>query len=337
MVKRSVAAWMIAATMAAAGAAAAADSAVVLAYPRIGDGRSSAVNVRVAQLDAHVAELKSGGYTVVPLPEVVESLRTGRPLPDRAVAITVDGAWGSVYRTLWPRLRAAGLPFTVFVTTDQTDRADGDDAMTWDQLRELAASPLVTIGSQGAAYAHMASLPREEVVADLAHARDRFVAEMGRAPDMLAWPWGEAGTEAMDTARRAGFAAAFGQHSGAAWPGGNRWFLPRFALNEAYAEPDRFRLATRTLPLPVLDVTPSDPKLTTNPPAFGFTLADESLAPGLTCYTSAEGASSLQHLGPRVEIRPSRPFPSGRVRLNCTRPSLDGRWRWFGWQFVVPN
>jgi hypothetical protein len=41
-------------------------------------------------------------------------------------------------------------------------------------------------------------------------------------------------------------------------------------------------------------------------------------------------------LGPRAEVRFPGPLPSGRARVNCTMPGPDGRWRWFGKQFLVP-
>lgn len=339
MRKHNVAALALVGLLAALAAlaplrAVAADAAVVLAYERFGEDDRPEASVRPDQLEAHIAELKAGGYAVLPLPDIVAALAAGRPLPDKAVAITIDGARASAYREAWPRLKAAGLPFTLFVATDLADQ--GGDFMTWDQIRELAASGLVSVGSLGASYAHLGTLPAGEAAADLARARVRFLAELPHAPDLLAWPYGEASAVAMDLARAQGFAAAFGQHSGVAWSGGERYFLPRFGLNEAFAEPGRFRLAVRALPLPVADISPADPLVASNPPAFGFTVTDEAAANGLACYSSGEGPLILERLGPRVEIRARHPFPSGRVRLNCTTPSLDGRWRWFGWQFSVP-
>jgi peptidoglycan/xylan/chitin deacetylase (PgdA/CDA1 family) len=315
----------------------AADSAVVVMYHRFGDGRYPTTNIRLDQFEAHLRELKAGGHVVLPLPKVVEAMRTGAELPDKAVAITIDDAWSSVYRYAWPRLKALGIPFTLFVVTDETDRG-GPEMMTWDQIRELAASGLVTIGTQGAAHPHMAGMSRRDVTDDLARARRRLAEELGgKLPELLAWPFGEASAEAQAAAREAGFTAAFGQHSGVVWPRGDHFHLPRFALNETYGEPARFRLAVRALPLRAVDLTPSDPLLAVNPPAFGFTLATESPEDVLvTCYASHEGQVRHEHLGPRIEVRLSKPFPSGRGRVNCTAPALDGRWRWFGWQFAVP-
>lgn len=318
-----------------AGTVRAADSAVVFMYHRFGDERFPSANTRLDQLDAHIAELKSGGYAVLPLPEVVAALKSGKPLPDKAVAITIDDAWHTVWQHAWPRFRAAGLPFTLFVVTDETDRG-GAEYMGWDRIRELAASGLVTIGSQGAGHPHMPALSKAAVAEDLARSRARFVAELGKAPELFAWPYGEMSFDAAEAVREAGFTAAFGQHSGPAWRQSSLFFLPRFALNETYGEPERFRLAARSLPLPAVDITPGDPKLGGNPPHFGFTLTED--VPGidhLSCYASHEGRALTERLGPRIEVRLLKPFPPGRGRINCTAPSLDGRWRWFGWQFFV--
>jgi peptidoglycan/xylan/chitin deacetylase (PgdA/CDA1 family) len=329
---------MLAALLWAGGhTAQAADSAVMVMYHRFGDARFPATNIRMDQFEAHLAELNAGGHTVLPLPQVLEAFRTGTPLPDKAVVLTVDDAWASVYRHAWPRLKALRLPFTLFVVTDETDRG-GPEMISWDQIRELAASGLVTIGTQGAAHPHMHQLTTAEIAADLARAKKRFAEELpGRSVDLIAWPYGEASADAIAAARKAGFTAGLGQHSGVAWAGADRFTLPRFALNEAYGEPDRFRLAVRALPLRVTDVTPADPKLAANPPAFGFTLAEpDSVAAGsLSCYASHQGRAAVERLGPRVEVRLDKPFAPPRGRINCTAPGHDGRWRWFGWQFSV--
>jgi poly-beta-1,6-N-acetyl-D-glucosamine N-deacetylase len=313
----------------------AADSAVIFSYHRFGDSRLPTANTTLEQLDAQIALLKGGGFTVLPLPVVVNALETGAPLPDKAVAISIDEAGRSLWEEAWPRFKAAGLPITLFTVTDELDRP-GPDGMTWDQVRYMAASGLVTIATQGAARQHFPALLATEATADVTRAQTRLREELGKAPDLFAWPYGEASAEAAQAVREAGFKAAFGLHSGPAWRDADRWFLPRFALNETYGEADRFRLAARSLPLPAQDITPADPTLTANPPAFGFTLADE--IPGmenLACYASHEGRTLLERLGPRVEVRLTKPLPKGRARLNCTAPSLDGRWRWFGWQFYV--
>ncbi len=318
------------------GPAQAGSNAVFIMYHRFGDERYPATNIAVEQFEAHIAELVSGGYKVLPVPEIVAALKAGRDLPDRTVGITIDDAYESVYRVAWPRFKAAGLPFTLFVSTDAVD-GGFKDMMTWDQIRELAAAG-VTIGNHGAAHAHMAYMKADEAAADIARAARRFTAELGRAPRLFAYPYGEYGRALRDLVAASGFDAAFGQQSGAAGAGGDAYAEPRFPLNEAYGDMKRFRLVVNTLPIPVTDITPSDPLLGPNPPPFGFTVAPgiDNLGQ-LNCFASGRGRARVERLGERrIEVRVSEPFPPGRTRINCTMPAGNGRWRWFGTQFLVP-
>ena len=133
-----------------AGHAAAGDEAVVLMYHRFGDDRHPSTNIRVEQLEAQLDYLSSNGYTVVPLADVVAAIRGGGELPGRALAITVDDAYRSVYSVGYPIFKARGLPVTVFVATDPVDGGQAD-FMTWDQMREMAGNG-VTFANHGATH-----------------------------------------------------------------------------------------------------------------------------------------------------------------------------------------
>lgn len=313
------------------------DGAVLLMYHRFGEDALPSTSVSLDQFEAHLAELISGRYRVMALPDIVARLDTGEALPDRTVAITIDDAAISVYSEAWPRLKAARLPFTLFVSTEPLDLGL-PDSMGWEQLRELAADPLVTIGHHGHRHAHMAWLTPAEQRGDIARASARFRAELGASPTLFAYPYGEMSLALRRAVQDAGFVAAFGQHSGVAGRLTDRFALPRFPLNVAYGAMDRFRLVANALPLPVDGVTPADVALAepaANPPSIGFTLA-EPLAnlEALQCFASV-GEPQLLRLDQRIELRFAAALPAGRARINCTLPADGGRWRWFGLQFVV--
>jgi len=324
-------------TLPARAAPAVDDGAVIVMYHRFGEADYPSTNVRLDQFDAHLAELTSGRYNVLPLPDIVAAFVEERPLPARSVAITIDDAYASVYAEAWPRLRRAGLPFTLFVSTDVLDRGL-PGYMSWGQLREMVAAGGVTVGHHGAAHAHMADLDAAAVRADLARASARFAAEIGAVPELFAYPYGEYGRALRDLVAGAGFRAAFGQHSGAAARSDDRFALPRYPFNETFGEIDRFRLAIESLPLPVQDLTPADPLIdpANNPPAYGFTVLPgiEGLA-ALNCYAGGS-AVTVERLGEsRFEVRLPEALPAGRSRINCTVPGPEGRWRWRGRQFYL--
>jgi len=305
-------------------------------YHRFGESEWPATNIRLDQFESHLEEIRAGGYTVLPLPEILARMRVAADLPDRTIAITIDDAYASVYAQAWPRLKKAGLPFTLFVSTDSVDRAN-TGYMTWDQIRDLKAGG-VTIGSQTASHPHLPDIEIEQVKIELDRAAQRIADETGERPTLIAYPYGEYGSEIQRVVAGRGYTAALGQHSGVAHAGGDRFGLPRFALNESYGGVDRFRLTAGALPLPVRDRVPADLILQQNPPAFGFTV-DPSIPDldRLDCYASGQGRTRVEALGSRVEVRLAEPFPPGRSRINCTMPGPDGRWRWYGVQFYIPR
>ena len=86
----------------------------------------------------------------------------------------------------------------------------------------------------------------------------------------------------------------------------------------------------------VRDIIPQDMVLKDNPPSFGFTV-DKSLTPisQLRCFSGEFGQLNVEILGPRAEIRLPGALKRPRSRINCTMPAENGRWRWFGRQFLT--
>ena len=317
------------------GSAFAADHAVILMYHRFGEDRLPSTNIRLDQFDAHLKKLSNGDYSVWPLAKIVDHLQKDIPLPNRTVAITIDDAYLSVFTEAWPRLKAKGFPFTVFVATDPIDHKHRG-YMSWDQLRQLQADG-VGIGSQTASHPHMHLSSLADVDIDLQKSNQRFLTELGLRPNLFAYPYGEYNLAVIERVKAAGFIASFGQNSGVAHGYDDYFELPRFAMNERYGEMARLSLAIDGLPLKVDQVLPADVVIGKNPPDFGFTLAPEIANNSqLRCFNNTYDQLIISRLGPRAEVRFPGPLPSGRARVNCTMPGPDGRWRWFGKQFLVP-
>lgn len=317
----------------------AASSAVILMYHRFGEGEYPSTNIRLDQFEAHIAELSSGRYVVLPVSEIIRKLKRGESLPERTVGITIDDAYRSTYTEAWPRLKLARLPFTVFTSTAHVDHGAARH-LSWQQIREMRESG-VEFGHHSVSHLHMPKATADEIHKELSIALNRFKKELGVSPELFAYPYGETSLATKNAVKNAGFAAAFGQHSGVVDATADMHYLPRFSLNEKFGDEDRFRLILNAVSLPIHDFTPTDPLITeNNPPAIGFTLnqglddVQKNLGQ-MSCFLSHEGQrAEVTVLGPRIEIRARMPLPVGRTRLNCTMPTKDGRWRWFGHQFV---
>lgn len=316
--------------------------ASVFVYHRFEEPRYASTSIGIGQFEAHVAELSSGRYQVMPLEAIIDALAAGEKLPEYTVAISIDDGFASVYTHAWPRLRAANLPFTLFIATDSIDNNTGAN-LSWDQLREMLAAGGVSIGNHTAAHPHMPRKTEAQVSADINKATARFKKELGLEPALFSYPYGEFSKRDRNQIAALGFKAAFSQFSGVVHSGAERFSLPRFSMNMPYGDLERFKMLANALPLHVMDLTPDEPVLApdNNPPAFGFTVQGslEGLEQ-LACYSNnLKARLPLERLGDnRIEVRMNTPFPPGFGRINCTvRDAPTGRWRWMGQAFVIPR
>jgi peptidoglycan/xylan/chitin deacetylase (PgdA/CDA1 family) len=328
----------------ASGVAPASEEAVVLMYHRFGDDRHPSTNIRVEQLEAQLEYLADHGFTVVPLADVLAAVRGDGGLPDRAVAITVDDAYRSVYSVGFPLLRERGLPFTVFVATDPVD-AGQRDYMTWDQMRQMAEHG-VSFANHGAT--HDSVIERragesrsgclDRVRADVTKGRRRLAEELEPLEGVFAYPYGEYDAATAGVIAELGM-VAFGQHSGAVGPSSDPRALPRFPMAEAFADIGEFAVKVASRPLPVAKVTPWDPVTSSSRPRIEVTLSEtDARLDRLACFVSGQGAVPVKWLEERrgFVVAPEHDLPAGRSRVNCTAPTADGaHFFWFSHPWVV--
>ena len=67
--------------------------------------------------------------------------------PEKAVLLTFDDGWESVYTDAYPVLKEFGFPFTMYLYKKYVN--SGGRSMTWDQIREMMAFG-AEVGSQRA-------------------------------------------------------------------------------------------------------------------------------------------------------------------------------------------
>lgn len=313
------------------------DSAIILMYHRFGEDKYPSTNITLQQFDAQLEELKKEKYNIVPLDDIVQAFKNKQKLPPRTIAITIDDAYYSIIEHAWPRLKAANFPFTLFVSTEPVD-SKISGYMTWQQVRDLAKDPLVTIGHHGHSHDHLLYMSKEKATADIQKATKIYERELGLIPRIFAYPFGEFSPALENIIIKQDIKAAFGQYSSAASSQTNLYGLPRFSFNEKYSDMGRFRLIVNARALPTHDILPINPVLSQNPPQIGFTVdaAIRGLSV-LSCYPSHLGkAANMTRIGNnRIEIRFDKAMPKGRSRLNCTMPGPDKRWYWFGLPFFV--
>lgn len=199
--------------------------------------------VDAGQLAAQFSWLKENGYRVVSLDEVIAAQQGRRALPDKAVLLTFDDGYRSLYTRVYPLLKTFGYPAIVALSGGWLDAPpgktvdyDGESVprerfLSWEEIREMAASGLVELAShsynlhrgipanpQGslvpAAVARSYDADEGEyeddrtylarLRADLARNSALIEARTGKRPRVMIWPYGRDSGQAIEVARELG-------------------------------------------------------------------------------------------------------------------------------------
>ncbi len=318
--------------------------AVLFMYHRFGESRYPSTNISLAQFEEQLKFFEENNFSVLPLEEIVQALKHDRPLPENAIAITIDDAYLSVYEEAYPRLKAKGYPFTVFVATDAVDQGFPFH-MSWQQMREMQNHG-ATFANHGQSHDFLVRKKtgesqeawRKRIKNDIAAAQKRLEEELGQAPALFAYPYGEYNLELMDIIEGYGY-TGFGQQSGGVSSLNDRRALPRYPVAEAYAEMNAFRTKAFSYALPVVKQQPLDPVTTEKRPELTVTLASSSANLNeLACYIGAR-RMNVQWLEPglRFQIQTKDELPQGRSRYNCTAPdTVSSRYFWYSHLWIRP-
>lgn len=116
-----------------------------------------------------------------------------------------------------------------------------DLIMTWDEIRDYAANPIVTIGAHTKDHYALAKLPEDDALAQILGSADRLEAELGTRPIHFAYPYGDpgsAGPRDFALAEGAGFRTAVTTRKGMLFPAHKDHLtaLPRVSLNGEYQD-----------------------------------------------------------------------------------------------------
>jgi peptidoglycan/xylan/chitin deacetylase (PgdA/CDA1 family) len=220
----------------------------VLAYHSVGEGTLPAFRRQLAWL--------SPRFECVDQRKLAAFLAGGWDYPRPGLIVSFDDALLDNYRVAAPALEAAGLRGWFFVPTDFPGLAGPEAelafcgrgelklppaykagerlAMSWEEIRELAARGH-EIGCHTASHLRLReSVSGERLEAEIARAKDRLEAELGREAASFAWVGGEADTyssSSFSAVRRAGFRYGFTTLSSPLCPGDEPLLIHRTVLD----------------------------------------------------------------------------------------------------------
>ncbi|MGB0720587.1 MAG: hypothetical protein ACPGRX_08935, partial [Bdellovibrionales bacterium] len=97
--------------------------ALIIGFNRIGEDAFPDKNITNDQFDTLLREVIHNDYTIRPLPELLQALKSNSPLPQKTIAIILTQAHRSALTQAIPKLLSHNIPFTLFINPQKTDIA----------------------------------------------------------------------------------------------------------------------------------------------------------------------------------------------------------------------
>ena len=189
-------------------------------------GAGGSTSISGAAFEADLQYLQANDYQAVTLGALAGFVHHGTPLPERPVVLTFDDGYYNNYSVGLPLARAYQMPIVVSVIgkdteiwseISSTDLRHGH--VTWDQIREMAASGFVEIanhtwdlhkqehGRKGASIQQGEDLESywAALHADLGKLQRELAVRAGVAPIGFVFPFGNTCPEAAEILAELGF------------------------------------------------------------------------------------------------------------------------------------
>lgn len=321
----------------------AADSAVILLYHHVAEDTPPSTSISPADFRAHLSYLRDNHFNVISLDFMIDQLTSGKPLPEKPVAISFDDGYSSIYTEAFPLLQSYNYPFTVFLSTEPIDNQQAN-YMSWEQVREMASAGAVIANHMVDHPYMLEKLDGEDSTqwisrlrSDLLHAEQRIEEETGQSHRYLAYPYGEYNGEIKPMLAELNF-IGLAQNSGALGINSDFLALPRFPLAGIYANLDTAKVKFSALPFNVRILQPDSPVTSSRNPSVLL-----KFEPGnynysqINCFANNKTLPMtwLDRDAGVVELKPPYSYNGRRWRYICTAPDLDSnRYYWYSVQWI---
>jgi peptidoglycan/xylan/chitin deacetylase (PgdA/CDA1 family) len=150
-------------------------------------------------------------YNVVGFDKVVSYMQKKEKVPPRTVAITFDDGLYNNYANAYPVLKKYGIPATMFIIIKKIGQPG---YMGWKEIKEMADSGVITIGSHTVSHLWLPAMGTKELVYELQASKEVLENNTGKKVDILCYPIGAHNERVERFTKESGYACAVATNPG---------------------------------------------------------------------------------------------------------------------------
>jgi peptidoglycan/xylan/chitin deacetylase (PgdA/CDA1 family) len=143
-------------------------------------------------------QIHERGYRTISLNELRSCLDSGKGFPNKALIITFDDGYQSVFQEAYPHLHDRGMQATLFLATGKLPGAAPEDRfaslggrsmMNWREVIELHQAGW-EIGAHTLTHPDLRQIPLAQAIQEIMESRRQIEEQLGSKVDVFAYPYG---------------------------------------------------------------------------------------------------------------------------------------------------
>ena len=163
------------------------------------------LSVTPSVFEEQLRYLTSHNYDSMPLRDFAANVTAKLPIQSKSFALTFDDGYGDFYTHAWPLLKRYKVHGTLFVIIN---RIGTPDYVTWEQVKELDASGLVSIESHTLNHPQLSNLTQQKAIFEIEQSKKILEQRLGHSVTLFCYPYGRYTQEIAKAVKQAGYSAA---------------------------------------------------------------------------------------------------------------------------------
>mgnify|MGYP001588498893 CR=1 FL=1 len=190
----------------------------------------NALTVSVNTFQKQMAFLKKNHINVLALDSLGAYLDGRNKIPGKAVVLTFDDGYKDNYTYAFPILKKYKFPATIFIIVSEVGRPD---RLSWEEIREMQDSGLVTFGSHTLTHPYLESIQSaEELKREISGAKQVLQERLGKSVNAFSYPMGRFNPLVVQTVKDAGYTVAVVTNPGRRFPNQDKFILKRLRISQ---------------------------------------------------------------------------------------------------------
>jgi peptidoglycan/xylan/chitin deacetylase (PgdA/CDA1 family) len=166
-------------------------------------------DVTPQELEAHFQHLKKIGATPISADALLAHLRLGVPLPQKPVLLSFDDGYGGHFDYVYPLLKKYGYPAVFSIYIDKMKGKTARSSLTWEQVKILAADPLITFASHTVSHKDLRQLSDDQLFQEVVQSKQILEQQLGIPIKYFTYPEGKMDARVKQWVLAAGYQLAF--------------------------------------------------------------------------------------------------------------------------------